>query len=105
MELDKKQIQFKVLGLYLSNSLNVSDVVEELKINNEEFNLDLTDDEKYYAKNFLTLKIEDIDQKNKMITNVIQVMGELSFIQSIEDETSNKDLIEKLQEVISYLQI
>jgi hypothetical protein len=105
MELDKKQIQFKVLGLYLSNSLNVSDVVEELKINNEEFNLDLTDDEKYYAKNFLTLKIEDIEQKNKMITNVIQVMGELSFIQSIEDETSNKDLIEKLQEVISYLQI
>jgi hypothetical protein len=105
MELDKKQIQFKVLGLYLSNSLNISDVVEELKINNEEFNLDLTDDEKYYAKNFLTLKIEDVEQKNKMITNVIQVMGELSFIQSIEDETSNKDLIEKLQEVISYLQI
>jgi hypothetical protein len=105
MELDKKQIQFKVLGLYLSNSLNVSDVVDDFKIKNEEFNLDLTDDEKYYAKNFLTLKIEDIEQKNKMITNVIQVMGELSFIQSIEDDTSNKDLIEKLQEVISYLQI
>lgn len=105
MELDKKQIQFKVLGLYLSNSLNVSDVVDELEIKNEEFNLDLTEDEKYYAKNFLTLKIEDIEQKNKMITNIIQVMGELSFIQSIEDETSNKDLIEKLQEVITYLQI
>lgn len=105
MELNKKQIQFKVLGLYLSNSLNISDVVNDYKIDNQDFNLDLTEDEKYYASNFLSLKIEDIEEKNRIITNIIQVMGELAFIQSIEDGTGNKDLIEKLQEAVSYLQV
>ena len=56
----KPLYELKIHDMTIFNSTENINKIEELKINNEEFNLDLTDDEKYYAKNFLTLKIEDI---------------------------------------------
>jgi hypothetical protein len=105
MEINKKELQFKVLGLYYSNSLSVKNVVRNYQINSKDFETNLTDDEKYYAENNLSLKIEDNDEKNKIMSNVLEVLGALYSIKTFDDEAVDNSLIEKLQEVINYMQI
>jgi hypothetical protein len=105
MEINKKELQFKVLGLYYSNSLSVKDVVRNYQIHSKDFANNLTDDEKYYAENNMSIKVEDNDEKNKVMSNVLEVIGALYSIKTFDDEAVDSSLIEKLQEVINYMQI
>jgi hypothetical protein len=105
MEINKKELQFKILGLYYSNSLSVKDVVRNYQIQSKDFTSNLTEDEKYYAENNISLKVEDNDEKNKMMSNVLEVIGALYSIKTFDDEAVDNSLIEKLQEVINYMQI
>jgi hypothetical protein len=105
MEINKKELQFKILGLYYSNSLSVKDVIRNYQIQSKDFTSNLTEDEKYYAENNISLKVEDNDEKNKMMSNVLEVIGALYSIKTFDDEAVDNSLIEKLQEVINYMQI
>lgn len=105
MEINKKELQFKILGLYYSNSLSVKDVVRNYQIQSKDFTSNLTEDEKYYAENNISLKVEDNDEKNKMMSNVLEVIGALYSIKTFDDEAVDNSLIEKLQEVVNYMQI
>jgi|688.fasta_scaffold144000_7 hypothetical protein len=105
MEINKKELQFKILGLYYSNSLSVKDVVRNYQIQSKDFTSNLSEDEKYYAENNMSLKVEDNDEKNKMMSNVLEVIGALYSIKTFDDEAVDNSLIEKLQEVVNYMQI
>lgn len=103
--MNKQDLQFKILGIYYSNSLSVKEVVRNYKINSKDFISDLTQDEKDYAEQNMSLKIEDNVEKNEMVSNLIQVLSELSSIKTFDDESVDKSLIEKLKDVINYMQI
>lgn len=105
MEINKKELQFKVLGLYYSNSLGVKDIVRNYQIQSKDFIASISDEERDYAENNMSIKIEDNDEKTKMISNLLQVLGELYTIKTLDDESFDNSLIEKLQEVVNYMQI
>jgi len=105
MEINKKELQFKILGLYYSNSLSVKDVVRNYQIQSKDFVTNLSEEEKDYAENNMSIKVEDNDEKNKIMSNILQVIGELYAIKTLEDDSVDNSLIEKLQEVVNYMQI
>jgi len=105
MEINKKELQFKILGLYYSNSLSVKDVVRNYQIQSKDFVAILSEEEKDYAENNMSIKVEDNDEKNKIMSNILQVIGELYAIKTLDDESVDNSLIEKLQEVVNYMQI
>jgi hypothetical protein len=105
MEINKKELQFKIMGIYYSNSLSVKDVVKNYSIQTKDFGKNLTEEEVDYASKNMSIKIEDFEEKSKIMSNVIQVIGELYAIKTLDEDAVDNSLIQKMQEFLNYLQV
>lgn len=105
MEINKTEVIIKILGLYYSNSLSVKDVVRNYQIQSKDYSYNLTEEEKEYAENNIIIRVEDSEEQKRMMSNILEVISALYSIKTFDDESVDNSLIEKLNEVMNYMQI
>ena len=52
----------------------------------------------------MIIKIEDISEKEKAITDVFRLIGEISVEDSFEESDDNKEKIQILNDILIYIQ-
>jgi hypothetical protein len=94
--MDKKDLQKKILSNFINKGLTIRNVVAD--------DPDFDDEEKEYSSSMMIFKVEDISDKEKAIQNVLEILGELSVDSSFDDSDEIKKRIEKLQDVLIFVQ-
>lgn len=95
---DIKELQRKIFELSLEQGFTVANIVEiEGKF---------TDEEQEYATSNIILKVEDLNDKEKAIANILNLLGQANLKKLfVEDEEEGSDeLIKILNDILVYIQ-
>ena len=94
--MDKTDLRNKILYAYLKSELDIKSVIKSFE--------SFTEEEKEYAESRMIIKIEDISEKEKAITDVFRLIGEISVEDSFEESDDNKEKIQILNDILIYIQ-